>query len=113
MKRGIIHDHYLRRFDHRNETLFQPNLEHTPILEPTTVKGAISCRVIPFDEKPDTNRAFKMKFRLLLDLSLDFVNFSSSFPIAFRSACKFGKHSQAQDFLISSHNLSIGFTNDV
>lgn len=66
--------------------------------------------VIPIHEKPDTNRASRIKPQPVIEATIDVFNSSRRCQITVLNSSQEPKHSQLKYLLTSSHNRSIGFT---
>ncbi len=66
--------------------------------------------LIPFHEKPDTNKASRIKSQPVIEATIDVFNCSNRFQINSLNSSKFEKLSQVKCLFTSSHNLSIGLT---
>ncbi|MHC5747885.1 MAG: hypothetical protein ACYTXT_39740, partial [Nostoc sp.] len=66
--------------------------------------------LIPIHEKPDTNKASRIKPQPVIEATIDVFNFSRRCQITCLNSSKLAKHSQLKCLLTSSHNRSIGLT---
>ncbi len=74
------------------------------------IKVKLGRGVIPFHEKPDTNKASRIKSQPVIEATIDVFNCSNRFQINSLNSSKVEKLSQVKCLLTSSHNLSIGLT---
>ncbi len=66
--------------------------------------------LIPIHEKPDTNKASRIKSQPVMEATIDVFNCANRFQINSLNSSKLGKLSQVKCLLTSSHNLSMGLT---